>query len=107
MAVSLFAALYCTGILDKFVRHTINHVDKHYAFPSHFWLNTCSARDNYAHARTVDTRLFLSAHQEPGYEASLGRAMVASFLSTSGRLRQPSLTPNVLYVIRKYAKIPQ
>ena len=37
----------------------------------------------------------------------LGRAMVASFLSTSGRLRQPSLTPNVLYVIRKYAKIPQ
>ena len=33
--------------------------------------------------------------------------MVASFLSTSGRLRQPSLTPNVLYVIRKYAKIPQ
>ena len=36
----------------------------------------------------------------------LGRAMVASFLSTSGRLRQPSLAPNVLYVIRKYAKIP-
>ena len=25
--------------------------------------------------------------------------MVASFLSTSGRLRQPSLAPNVLYVI--------
>ena len=37
----------------------------------------------------------------------LGRAMVASFLSTSGRLRQLSLTPNVLYVILKYAKIPQ
>ena len=36
----------------------------------------------------------------------LGRAMVASFLSTSGRLRRPSLAPNVLYVIRKYAKIP-
>ena len=36
----------------------------------------------------------------------LGRAMVASFLSTSGRLRQPSLAPNILYVIRKYAKIP-
>ena len=60
MVVSLFAALYCTGILDKFVRHTINHVDKYYAFPSHFWLNTCSARDNYAHAQTVDTRLFFS-----------------------------------------------
>ena len=37
----------------------------------------------------------------------LGRAMIASFVSTSGRLRQPSLAPNVLYVIRKYAKIPQ
>ena len=36
----------------------------------------------------------------------LGRAMVASFLITLGRLRQPSLAPNVLYVIRKYAKIP-
>ena len=36
----------------------------------------------------------------------LGRAMVASFLSTSGKLRQPSLAPSVLYVIRKYAKIP-
>ena len=33
----------------------------------------------------------------------LGRAMVASFLSISGRLRQPSLAPNILYVIRKYA----
>ena len=37
----------------------------------------------------------------------LGRAMVDLFLSTSGRLRRPSLAPNVLYVIRKYAKIPQ
>ena len=36
---------------------------------------------------------------------SVGRAMVASFLSTSGRLRQPSLAPNVLYVICKYAKV--
>ena len=36
----------------------------------------------------------------------LGRAMVASFLSISGRLRRPSLAPNVLYVIPKYAKIP-
>jgi len=37
----------------------------------------------------------------------LGRAMHGSFvLSISGRLRQPSLAPNVLYVIRKYAKIP-
>ena len=34
----------------------------------------------------------------------LGRAMVASFLS---RLRRPSLAPKVLYVIRKYAKIPR
>ena len=58
MVVSLFAALYCTGILDKFVRHTINHVDKYYAFPSHFCLTMCSAGDNYAHARAVDTRLF-------------------------------------------------
>ena len=33
----------------------------------------------------------------------LGRTMVASFLSISGRLRWPSLAPNVLYVIRKYA----
>ena len=32
--------------------------------------------------------------------------MVASFLSISGRLRRPSLAPNVWYVIRKYAKIP-
>ena len=52
-------------------------------------------------------------HQDEGRKnvfgfspSCLGRAMVASFLSTSGRLRQPSLTPNVLYVIRKYAKIP-
>ena len=37
----------------------------------------------------------------------LGRAMVASFLSISGRLRRPSLAQNVLYVIRKYAKIPR
>ena len=36
----------------------------------------------------------------------LGRAMVALFLSFSGRLRRPSLGPDVLYVIRKYAKIP-
>jgi len=36
----------------------------------------------------------------------LGRAMVASFLSISGRLRRPSLAPNVWYVIHKYAKIP-
>ena len=36
-----------------------------------------------------------------------GRAMVASFLSISGCLRRPSLAPNVLYVIRKYAKMPQ
>jgi len=35
----------------------------------------------------------------------LGRAMVASFLSISGWLRRPSLAPNVLYVICKYAKI--
>ena len=41
-------------------RHTINHVDKYYAFPSHFCLNMCSAGNNYAHARTVDTRLFFS-----------------------------------------------
>ena len=33
----------------------------YYTFPSHFCLNTCSAGDNYAHARTVDTRLFLSS----------------------------------------------
>ena len=33
----------------------------------------------------------------------LGRVMVAWFLSG---LRRPSLAPNVLYVIRKYAKIP-
>ena len=53
-------------------------------------------------------------HQDEGRKmffgfspSCLGRAMVASFLSTSGRLRQPSLAPNVLYVIRKYAKIPQ
>ena len=31
----------------------------YYVFPSHFCLNTCSAEDDYAHARTVDTRLFL------------------------------------------------
>ena len=31
--------------------------------------------------------------------------MVASFLGTSGR--QPSLAPNVLYVIHKYAEIVQ
>ena len=37
----------------------------------------------------------------------LGRAMVASFLSISGRLRQPSLAPHVLYVIRKYVKVLQ
>ena len=60
MVVSLFAALYCTGILDKFARHTTNHMDKYYALPSHFWLNRCSAGDNYAHAQTVDTRLFFS-----------------------------------------------
>ena len=29
--------------------------------------------------------------------------MIASFLGISGRLRRPSLVPNVLYVIRKYA----
>ena len=53
-------------------------------------------------------------HQDEGRKmffgfspSCLGRAMVASLLSTSGRLRQPSLAPNVLYVIRKYAKIPQ
>ena len=38
--------------------------------PPTFALNMCSAGDNYAHAQTVDTRLSLSAHQEPGYEAS-------------------------------------
>ena len=38
----------------------INHVDKYYVFPSHFCLNTCSARGNYPHAQTVDTRLFFS-----------------------------------------------
>ena len=37
----------------------------------------------------------------------LGRAMVVCFLSISGRLRRPSLAPNVLYVIRKYTKIPR
>ena len=37
-----------------------NHVDKYYAFPSPFRLNTCSAGDNYTHARTVDTRLIFS-----------------------------------------------
>ena len=52
-------------------------------------------------------------HQDEGQKifvgispSCLGRTMVASFLSTSGRLRQPSLAPNVLYVIRKYVKIP-
>ena len=60
MAVSLFAARYYTGILAKFVSHTFNHVDKYYAFPSHFCLNMCSAGDNYAHVQTVDTRLFFS-----------------------------------------------
>ena len=29
--------------------------------------------------------------------------MIASFLGISGRLRRPSLVPNVLHVIRKYA----
>ena len=43
-----------------YVTLATNHVDKYYAFPSHFCLNTCSAGDNYAHARTVNTRLFLS-----------------------------------------------
>ena len=57
VSLSLHSTVVCTG---KFVHHTINHVDKYYAFSSHFCLNTCSARDNYAHARTVDTRLFFS-----------------------------------------------
>ena len=49
-------------------------------------------------------------HQDEGQKnvgvspLCLGRAMVTSFLSTSGRLRQPSLAPNVLYVIRKYMR---
>ena len=40
-------------------------------------------------------------------QSCLGRAMVASFLIISGRLRRLSLTPNVWYVIRTYAKIPR
>ena len=44
----------------KIILHTTNHVDKYYAFPTHFCLNTCSAGDNYVHAQTLDTRLFLS-----------------------------------------------
>jgi len=49
-------------------------------------------------------------HQDEGQKSigvslsCLGRAMVPPF---SGRLRRPSLAPNVLYVIRKYAKIPR
>ena len=35
-------------------------MDKYYAFPSHYFLNTCSAGDNYVHVQTVDTRLFFS-----------------------------------------------
>ena len=50
-------------------------MDKYYAFPSHFWLNTCSARDNYAHARTVDTRLFFSPPTK-----SLGTRLSSSVL---------------------------
>ena len=52
-------------------------------------------------------------HQDEGRKSvfwfspsCLGRAMVASFLSISGRLRRPLLAPNVWYVIRKYAKVP-
>ena len=44
-------------------------------FPSHFCRNTCSAGDNYAHARTVDTRLFLSPPTK-----SLGTRLVLSML---------------------------
>ena len=35
-------------------------MDKYDVFPSHYCLNTCSAGDNYSHARTVNTRLFFS-----------------------------------------------
>ena len=62
------------------VRHTINHVDEYYAFPSHFWLNMCSAGDNYAHAQTVDTRLFFSPPTK-----SLGTRLVYMYL---GRQRK-------------------
>ena len=68
--------------LLKYLRHTTNHVDMYYAFPSHFCLNTCLAGDNYAHARTVDTRLFLSPPTK-----SLGTRLLvhAITLKASGR----------------------
>ena len=62
-----------------------NHVDKYYAFPSHFCLNTCSAGDNYAHARTVNTRLSLSAHQKPGYEANKTTECLSRLLKVCGK----------------------
>ena len=48
-------------------------------------------------------------HQDEGQKSICWRlsvvSMVALFLSTSGRLRWPSLASNVLYVICKYPKI--
>ena len=60
---SLHAALlvYCW-----IVCYTINHVHKYYMFPSYFSVNTCSARDNYAHVQTVDTRFFFSPTKSLG-----------------------------------------
>ena len=56
-----FEILYHHATIQVYLlRHTINHMDKYYMFASHFGLNTCSAGDNYAHAQTVDTRLFFS-----------------------------------------------
>ena len=43
------------------LRHTINHMDVYYTFLSHYCLNMCSAEDNCAHVRTVNTRLFNSS----------------------------------------------
>ena len=62
MVVLLFAERYytSTGIYLLNVHHTINHMDKYYA--KHVYVN-------YVHAQTVDTRLFLPTHREPGYEA--------------------------------------
>ena len=80
MVVSLFAACYCTSIFAKLLRHSINHVDKYTRIPLPFLPEHVSAGDNYAHARTVDTRLF--SLRPP-------RAWVRGYCSTLEKVLKP------------------